>query len=335
MFEPLTAFVDKHEKFVVTTHVNPDCDALGSALGMSRLIEARGKSARVVNADPTPERFAFVDPENRIRTFDDSTRPRDDEVVVVVDVGDLRRLGSVGRYLAENPRPSACVDHHKSNTGFAEVNIVDANACATGLILAKLATEWRVPMTPRLASELYIAIYTDTGGFRFSNTNADTLKISARLVEAGADPSYLASEFHDRIPIGRARLFGKILAGMKTDETGKIAWVTVTLPEMESHGCDRSDIEGFVEYVRGIDTVETAVLFRESEPGKTKLSFRSRDHVDCSVLAGKFGGGGHFHAAGADLDLGLEEAVKLVLPEVEKAVNKRDAGELLPAEGGS
>jgi phosphoesterase RecJ-like protein len=320
MFEQLTDFIDRHSKFVVTTHVNPDCDALGSALAMARLIEARGKQARIINSDPTPARFAFVDPSGKIQAFSDTVRPEPDEAVVVVDVGDLKRLGKVGLLLAKNPHPSACIDHHKSNGGFAQVNIILPDACATALILADLAREWKVPFDVELASALYIAIYTDTGGFRYSNTDSKTLATAAELVAAGADPSYLATEFHENVPMGRARLFSKVLSELKVEADGKIVWVTVNLADMNAHGCDRSDIEGFVEYMRGLEAIEVAVLFREAEEGKTKMSFRSKSHLDCSVLAEKFGGGGHFHAAGADINVGLDEAVQRVLPLVREAV---------------
>lgn len=331
MFEPLTHFVDSHSRFVVTTHVNPDCDALGSALAMAHLIRARGKAARVINSDPTPERFGFVDPDGEILVFGDGVHPEADEAVVVVDVGDLKRLGKVGEFLDSSPRPFACVDHHKSNTGFAEVNLVHPDAPATGMILAHLAKAWGIPLTPELASQLYIAIYTDTGGFRFSNTDAETLSMAAELVRAGADPSYLATEFHENIPVGRVRLFSQVLSNLHIEEGGRIVWVSVTLAEMDAHGCDRSDIEGFVEYIRGIEGIDVAVLFRESDPGKTKLSFRSRHDVDCSHLAQRFGGGGHYHAAGANLDVPLEAAPALVLPAVAEAVRRSHGARRAPA----
>jgi phosphoesterase RecJ-like protein len=299
---------------VVTTHVNPDCDALGSALGMALILEAYGKKARIINCEATPSRFSFVDPDNRIQAFSETVYPEPDEAVIVVDVGDLRRLTSMGDFLMKNPRPCACVDHHKSNTGFAEVNVVNPKACATGLILAELADYWQVAFTPEIASPLYVAIYTDTGGFRFSNTNAKTLSIAAELVAAGADPAYLATMFHENIPMGRVRLFGHVLDTMHIEDEGRIIWVSVTLADMEKHGCDKSDVEGFVEYIRGIEGVEVAVLFRESDPGKTKLSFRSVNHVDCSELAHRFGGGGHFHAAGANLNVDIPAAVHQVIP---------------------
>jgi bifunctional oligoribonuclease and PAP phosphatase NrnA len=322
MFDEFTHFIDSHKKFVVTTHVNPDCDALGSALAMARLIQARGKPARVVNSDATPARFSFVDPKGEIKAFSELNAPMDGEAVVVVDVGDLKRLGRVGHFLSANPRPFACVDHHKSNTGFAEVNVLNPDACATGLILADLAKAWKVKMNAELASLLYIAIYTDTGGFRYSNTDAKTLNTAAELVQAGADPSYLATEFHENVPIGRVKLFSRVLDALHVEMEGRIVWVTVTLEEMDQYGCDRSDIEGFVEYLRGIEAVNLAILFRESDPGKTKLSFRSIGEIDCSLLAGRFGGGGHFHAAGANLDVSLEEAVEIVLPHARSVVGE-------------
>lgn len=320
MFEEFTHFIDSHARFVVTTHVNPDCDALGSALAMVRLIQAHGKPARVVNNDATPPRFAFVDPKGEIKAFSELNAPEADEAVVVVDVGDLKRLGRVGHFLAANPRPLACVDHHKSNTSFAEVTVLDPNACATGLILADLAQVWQVKIDPELASLLYIAIYTDTGGFRYANTDAKTLNTAAALVGAGADPSSLATAFHENIPIGRVRLFSRVLDQLHQEMDGKIVWVTVTLEEMDTYACDRSDIEGFVEFIRGIEAVELAILFRESDPGKTKLSFRSCGDLDCSLLAARFGGGGHFHAAGANLDVPLEDAVEIVLPQARAIV---------------
>lgn len=326
MFEELTAFVDRHDKFVVTTHVNPDCDALGSALGMACILEAKGKSARIINTDPTPARFAFVDPEGRIEVYSETVHPAEDEAVVVVDVGDLRRIGRLGEFLLEHPRPSACIDHHKSNTGFAQVNILQPEACATGLILARLAKVWGVPFDPRLASALYIAIYTDTGGFRFPNTDAETLRVASELVEAGADPSFLATEFSENVPMGRVRLFGEVLETFRTEAGGRVAYVTISLAQLARHGCDRSDVEGFVEYLRGIEGVELAVLFREADEANTKLSFRSGDSVDCSLLAGKFNGGGHYHAAGATVFATVEETVKQVLPEAVRTLETAAGG---------
>ncbi|MCA9414448.1 MAG: bifunctional oligoribonuclease/PAP phosphatase NrnA, partial [Candidatus Omnitrophica bacterium] len=269
MFEALTRFIDSHEKFVVTTHVNPDCDALGSALGMAYLIEARGKQARIINTDPTPSRFSFVDPDSRIEVYSETVFPAEDEAVVVVDVGDLRRIGKLGEFLLNHPRPFACVDHHKSNTGFAQVNILQPEACATGLILARLAKEWGIPFNQTLANALYIAMYTDTGGFRFPNTDAETLRVASELVEAGAEASYLATEFHENMPIGRVRLFGEVLENFRTEADGKIIYVTISLDQLEKHGCDRSDVEGFVEYIRGIEGVELAILFRQADQENT------------------------------------------------------------------
>ncbi|GMV65826.1 MAG: bifunctional oligoribonuclease/PAP phosphatase NrnA [Candidatus Omnitrophica bacterium] len=322
-FEPFNQFVERYQKFVVTTHVNPDCDALGSAIAMAKMLRGRRKQARVINSDPTPQRFAFADPHREILVFGDEVKPEPDEAVIVVDVGDLKRLGRVGDFLSQNPRPFACVDHHKSNTGFAEVNVLRPDACATGLILADIARDWHTSMDKELASALYLAIYTDTGGFRYANTDAKTLATASDLVNAGADPSYLATQFHENIPVGRVQLFCRVLDNLHYEEDGQVVWVAVSLDEMNRYGCDRSDIEGFVEYIRGIESIEVAVLFRESDPGKTKLSFRSRNEIDCSLLAGRFGGGGHLHAAGANLDVPLDEAIQVVLPHVREVVARK------------
>jgi phosphoesterase RecJ-like protein len=208
-------------------------------------------------------------------------------------------------------------------------------APATGLILADLAKEWGIPFDEELASLLYIAIYTDTGGFRYANTDEKTFATAAELVKAGADPSYLATEFHENVPLGRVRLFSKVLDNLQVEMDGRIVWVTVPLAAMEEHGCDRSDIEGFVEYLRGIELVKVAVLFRESEAGKTKMSFRSKDDIDCSRIAAEFGGGGHMHAAGADIHVGLEEAVKKVLPQVRGIIAHAQAETGAPPAAGS
>lgn len=322
MFKEVTAFVDRHQKFVVTTHVNPDCDAIGSAIGLALMLEARGKQVRIINNDPTPARFSFVDPEGRIETFSDSIYPHADEAVAVVDVGDLKRLGKLGLFLTDNPRPSVCIDHHRSNTGFAEVNLILPDACATGLILANLAKAWGISFTESMASALYVAIYTDTGGFRYPSTDADTLLTAAELVAAGADPSYLATEFHENVPLGRVRLFSKVLDSLQVEAGGQVAWVKVSLAEMDAYGCDRADVEGFVEYLRGIESIEVAILFRESEPGKTKMSFRSKSYVDCSAIASRFGGGGHYHAAGSDIAAPLDLAPGIVMPMIQAAIKE-------------
>ena len=312
----LAAVLVPGQRVCLTTHVNPDGDGLGSEAGMAHLLRAQGIDCVVTNPTPTPSRFAFlfeglpgVD-----RTREGIRELRRADVIVVLDISDLGRLGNLGETVRTRGVPVACVDHHVSEGVLPDgPRYLDAGAAATGELVFELAVANGWPLTETAARGLYVAILTDTGGFRFSNTRPRTLRVAAELLEVGVDPEEIHLEVYARAPEGRPRLFAEALQTLVVEPEYGLAWVTVPPGAIERLGVSSDDLEGVVEFPRSIEGVRMALLFREVSQGRVKVSLRSVGDVDVAAFAMPFGGGGHTKAAGLALTGSLAEVQSLVL----------------------
>ncbi|HVX87955.1 MAG TPA: DHH family phosphoesterase [Gemmatimonadales bacterium] len=300
----------------LTTHVNPDGDGLGSEVGLALLLRALGANVVITNPTPTPSRYGFL--------FDglpglDKTKEavkelRRADLIIVLDIADLGRLGMLAETVKERGVTVACVDHHVSKGDLPPgPRYVDAEAAATGELIRELARANGWELTPEAARALYVAIVTDTGGFRFSNTKARTLRAAADLLECGIDPEAVYVELYSKAPEGRVRLMAEALQTLVVEHDVGMAWVTIPPGSLERHGVDPDDLDGVVEYARSIDGVRLGLLFREIAGGRIKVSFRSIGGVDVAKLAAQFGGGGHAKAAGASLPGALADVQATVL----------------------
>jgi phosphoesterase RecJ-like protein len=300
----------------LTTHVNPDGDGLGSEVGLAHLLRANGVEVSIANPTPTPARFGFLfrDLPKVDRTAEAVKTLRNADVIVVLDIADLGRLGMLSQTVAERKVPTACVDHHVSpGTLPPGPRYVDPTAAATGELIAEIALANRWPLTPPVARALYVALVTDTGGFRFSNTHPRTLRIAAELLEAGLDPESIYLDVYANAPPGRPRLLAEALQTLVLEEDAGLAWVTVPPGAVERHGVTVDDLDGIVEFPRSVAGVRMALLFREIAQGRVKVSLRSVGEVDVAAFARPFGGGGHRHAAGVALEGTLPDVQATVL----------------------
>jgi phosphoesterase RecJ-like protein len=280
----------------LTTHVNPDGDGLGSEAGLLHLLRARGVDAIVTNPTPTPPRFGFLfdDLPGADRTAEAVKELRRADVIAVLDISDLSRLGMLSETVRTRGVPVACIDHHVSEGELpAGPRYVDPTAAATGELILELAeaNDWAI--TEEAARGLYVAILTDTGGFRFSNTRPQTLRVAADLLEAGVDPEEIYLEVYARAPEGRPRLFAEALQTLVVEPEYGLAWVTVPPGAIERLKVTSDDLDGVVEFPRSIEGVRLALLFREVSQGRVKVSLRSVGDVDVAEFAKPFGGGGH------------------------------------------
>ncbi|HEU4700497.1 MAG TPA: bifunctional oligoribonuclease/PAP phosphatase NrnA [Gemmatimonadales bacterium] len=307
------------QRVCLTTHVNPDGDGLGSESALLHLLRARGIEAVVTNPTPTPRRFEFLFEAfpRSDRTAEAVKELRRADVIVVVDISDIGRLGMLQetvRERAEAGVPVVCIDHHVSS-GFlpAGPRYVDPAAAATGELVFELATASGWPVTPAVAQGLYVAILTDTGGFRFSNTRPRTLRVAAELLETGIDPEQIYADLYANQPEGRPRLLAEVLQTLVVEPQHGLAWVTVPPGALERHGLTSDDLDGIVEFPRSIEGVRMALLFREIAQGRVKVSLRSIGNVDVADFARPFGGGGHRKAAGLSLSGSLAEVQATVL----------------------
>ena len=298
-------------------HKSPDGDALGSALALAMALEFWGKEVGIFCWDEVPYFYRFLPRWEMIRRVRSADEVDFQPLVVGLDSSDLGRLPFLhGR----PPGKVINIDHHPTNTRWGHLNLVEPHASATGEIVFRLLQVGGVEITPDMATCLYTAIFTDTGGFRFSNTTEASLLCCYKLVELGAVPYEIATHVYESYSPGRMRLLGLALNTLTMAGGDRVAWMVVTREMMESTGTGPEDTEEFVNFPKSIKGVEVALLFRETEGG-VKVSFRSKGRVDVASLASALGGGGHRAAAGCDLSFSLEEAVERVIPLVEEALD--------------
>ena len=312
----LTALLVPGRRVVLTTHVNPDGDGLGSEVGLTHLLRPLGVEAIIANPTATPPRFGFLfrDCPGVDRSAEAVKVLRTADVIVVLDIADLGRLGMLAETVVSRGVPVACVDHHVSpGTLPAGPRYVDPGAAATGELVAEIAVANGWPLAPAAARALYVALLTDTGGFRFANTRPRTLRVAAELLEAGLDPESIYLDVYANAPPGRPRLLAEALQTLVVEEDVGLAWVTVPPGALQRYRVTVDDLEGVVEFPRSIAGVRMALLFREMSQGRVKVSLRSVGDVDVAAFAKPFGGGGHKHASGVSLEGSLAEVQTRIL----------------------
>ena len=304
------------QRICITTHVNPDGDGLGSEVGLVHLLRAQGVEAVITNPTPTPERYEFLfrDLPGVDKTQTAVKELRRADLIVVLDIADVDRLGMLSQTVEERGVTVACVDHHVSQGHLPDgPRYVDPEASATGELIFQIAEANGWPLTPLAARALYVAILTDTGGFRFSNTRPATLRTAAALLEVGLDPEQIYLDVYASAPEGRARLLAETLQTLVVEHEHGLAWVTVPPGALERLGATADDLDGIVEVPRSINGVRMALLFREIAAGRVKVSLRSVGTVDVAAFANPFGGGGHTKASGLSMEGSLADVQARVL----------------------
>jgi phosphoesterase RecJ-like protein len=293
------------QRVCLTTHVNPDGDGIGSEVGLLHLLKAQGIEALVTNPSPTPPRFHFLfeDAPGVDRHREAVRELRRADLIVVLDISHLSRLGNLGETVRQRGVPVACIDHHVSPGELpAGPRYLDPGAAATGELVFEIGRANGWPLTREAARALYVAIMTDTGSFRFSNTHPRTLRIAAELLETGLDPEQMYLDVYANAPEGRPRLYAEALQTLVVEPENGLAWVTVPPGALDRLGVSADDLDGVVEFPRSIQGVRMALLFREIGHGRIKVSLRSVGDVDVAAFAEPFGGGGHSKAAGLSVE---------------------------------
>lgn len=322
-FELLASRIIQCERFILTSHIRPDCDALGSELAMAEILKQLGKSVRIINGHPTPPALTFLDPSQSIEVIHEHVKPDEIEAdcFVVLDTSAWAQLGAMSDVLRGFHGRKLCIDHHVGEDELGVEFFKDTGAEATGHLVAKLAQALKVKVTKSMATALYTAIATDTGWFRFSSTTSETYRVVAELVEAGAVPSEIYGDLYERDTIGRVRLRGRILSRATDELDGRLVYTHVLKEDFAEAGARPTDTEDAINLTLAIAGTKFAVIFVEQLTGGFKLSFRSRCKADCNDLARQFGGGGHKAAAGAFVEGTLAEVKERVLPAIRQAVS--------------
>jgi len=313
--ERLTQELRAGRSIAISTHINADGDGCGSETALARLLGQIGIRSRIVNPTPWPEMYKFLLGDDvRDASEMGAKGLREADVLVVLDISDVKRLGVLAEAVRRLTIPKLVIDHHlPSDEPPSKLMLADTTACATGELIYDFATLIGLKITPDIARALYVALLTDTGGFRFSNTTARCLSIAGQLIASGVEPEEMYGRLYASMPVGRLHLLRDALATLEVDPEYGISWISVAAGAAEQYGLRSEDLEGIAEHPRSIGGTRLALFFRDLGHDKVKVSFRSTGDVDVNKFAKQFGGGGHARAAGALIEGDLEVVLKKVV----------------------
>lgn len=310
----LLKLIRERDRFVITSHVRPDGDAIGSSLGLMHLLESMGKEASIVFVDPIPPNFHFLPGVDRI-----SQHFRGADAMIFLECDSVDR-SSVDReeFDASLPMVTINIDHHRSGRPFADFNWIDAEAAAVGVMIYDLVVAANVAITREMADCLYAAILTDTGSFNYAGTEASTFAMAERLMQSGTNAAHIARSIYFCNSASKVRLLGIALTNLQIEDG--ICWSHVTLEEMKRVGANVEDCEGVANHLISIAGIEAAVFLRELEgDAHFRLSIRSRGTLDVSSVAEHFGGGGHQSASGCTMTGSLAEVTERIVDRLRSA----------------
>ena len=324
-WKQLCEIINKSTNVVLTSHIRPDCDALGSELGMAGVLRALGKKVRIVNGQATPPNLQFIDPENEILTIQEDVNVEDladVDLLMILDTSAWAQLGPMREFIESTAAPKIIFDHHVGEDDLGAQPFKNATAEATGRMVVELSEQLGVQLTPEIATPLFAAIATDTGWFRFGSTTSYTYQIAGKLLDAGANPTQIYGDLYERESVGRVRLRGVVLSRVATELDGKFVHTYILKEDFQETGALPSDTEDLINLALEIEGTLFAVIMIEQPAGGFKMSFRSRCGLQCNEVAGHFGGGGHKAAAGAFLEGDYAEVQPTVLDYVRQKLTE-------------
>ncbi len=323
-WEPLRPILAANQRFVISSHVRPDADAIGSELGLARVLQALGKSVQIINTSATPPNLYFLDPQRAVKQLGVSATAADvmeAEVHFVVDTSSWVQLADVGKVMRSSNAQRIVIDHHVSADDLGALEFKDTSSEATGSLIFDLSQFLGVSLPADAATALFAAIATDTGWFRFSAVTNRTMQTVGRLMECGASPPAVFRELYEQASLARMHLVGRALSRMTLDCDGELAYTSIPWSDFEQVGAVSSDTEDLVNECLKIAGTRGAFIAIEQQNRQVKVSFRSRsESIDVAKVAEQFGGGGHRQAAGATLPAPYLEAIQRAMSAMSAAV---------------
>ncbi|MFH1267320.1 MAG: DHH family phosphoesterase [Planctomycetota bacterium] len=315
-----------NQRFLLTAHIRPDCDSVGSELAMAAILQRLGKEVRIINPFELPPNLRFLDPEGKLlgqeRLGDPGTAEwiESTDVLMVLDTTAWAQLGDMCEVIRATKAIKMVVDHHLSGDDLGAELFKNTEAEATGRLVAEAAGQLKVEITPEIARALFAAVATDTGWFRFSSTSADTYRLAAQLAAAGAKPDQVYKDLYENDTLARLQLIGRAMARVETELDGRLIHTWLERADFDAVVAIPQDSEDVINMTLSVGGTQVAVILVEQPGGGFKISFRSRSDFDCRLVAEQFGGGGHKKAAGAFLDEPLASAQSKVLDGVRAAM---------------
>ena len=309
-------FIRAHKAFIVTSHARPDGDSLGSSIALGLALKQIGKEVSIVQADPVPNDFLWLPGVELVERKEQAGNGGD--CAIILECNNVARTGlkTLGAGHVIN------IDHHTNTDSFGDLNWIDDSAAAVAEIVFKLIGLLGAEVTPAMATNLYVAIVTDTGSFRFSNTTERTFEVASRLVSMGAQPAAISRALYMAHPESRLRLLVAVLSTLQIHHEGEgsVAWIQLTQEMLARTGATRDQTEGLVNYPLSIKGVKVAAFFREEGPATTRVSLRSNDGLDVAHIARQWDGGGHKNAAGLTIEDALPGAIQQLIRVLQQAL---------------
>jgi len=319
----IVRMLKEHERFAIACHVRPDGDAIGSQLGLALSLLEAGKEVVCINEDGCPDNLTFLPGMELVHMSSGHGGILDVDVVIALDTAARARLGVNTLGMLPLEVPWINIDHHVSNPGYGDINLIDDSSPATGQIVYEVLKEAGLPMPIRALDNLFVAISTDTGSFQYPSTGARTFAIASEMVEAGLDVGHLSSMTYDRRPLRKVLLLQRLYQRLELTHDNKVASWWLDMETSRELGLMPEDSEDLINDIRSIDTVVVAVFFEELPDGNIRVSSRSKNRdVDVCKICQRFGGGGHSLAAGARMPGPMKEAQKQFLQAVYESFDK-------------
>ncbi len=295
-------------------HWNPDGDALGSGLGLALALRDLGKDAHIVSPQETPQIYAFLEPD---RVVEKVAPWPDPDLVILLDCDRPERAGEL-QALAEAAGQTLVIDHHPATSDFGTLRLTDESAAATAEIVFHLLQHRKAPLSYSIAEALLTGLVTDTGGFRFRNTRAQTLEVAAELTSAGPSVAEIVERVYDTRSMSSLKLMARALESLQQSPRGAVAWAKLTYEDFRQTGALPEDTEGFVNLVHTLKGAQIAAILREEQPGTIRVSLRASGEAVVNGAAEALGGGGHARASACILNMTLDQAEERVLEELKK-----------------
>ncbi|MGA7087415.1 MAG: DHH family phosphoesterase [Candidatus Dormiibacterota bacterium] len=315
VLEQIRQTVAGNEDFLLVAHKDADADSLGSVLAFADYLGNEGKRAYPWAPVPLPRGLSYLPGYEAVN----QREAPPDAVVLAFDAGSPGRFGNLRERIEAAPM-TVVIDHHLSNHGFGDISLVKPEAAATGVIVFDALRTWGAHISPEAATNLYAAIFTDTGGFRHDNTTAEVLQLGADLARLGADPASVAHNSYKSRPETTLKLQALAAGATHYELEGRLVWSEVTLEMLRSSGAEMEESEGIIDILQTLDTMLCAILFKEAEAGLTRVSVRTRGALEAHQLVAGFGGGGHRRAAGAEVRGPLGQVEGEVLAEARRLI---------------
>jgi phosphoesterase RecJ-like protein len=311
--ERIVSSLKTEDSFSIIAHVSPDGDAIGSSLALYNSLKQLGKSCQIFIDDKLPQKYSYLPGFGSISSKDAETEC---ENVVVLDCGDIDRCGSFKK-IAENAGFCINIDHHITNKGYGMLNLVFPKASSVGEILYDIICDMGVTINETIAQCIYTSIASDTGGFRYSNTSPHTHSIAGELIKTGIDFSFISSRLFDERSVTQSKLLAAVLGTLQIYFGGRVALLYLNREMLDKCGATDEDSEDFVNYARDIDSAEVGIMVKQKDDGSCRVSLRSKSKADVRKVAEAFSGGGHVRAAGCTINAPLNEAINILLRELE------------------